>query len=76
MNWREILPKIKAERDKLQKQANKIQGKLYRLHKEIFRAEQGINIMDKRKKEKEEISWMEVDCYSHPDNPPCCGEGE
>lgn len=73
MNWREILPKAKAERDKLQKQANEIQSKLYYLNREIFEAEVAIKKMDERKKLKES---EEVDCYGHPDNPPCCGEGE
>ena len=71
MNWREILPKAKAERDKLQKQANKIEEKLYRLDIEIFEAEQGIKKMDERK-----ISHKEVDCHGHPDNPPYCSEDE
>jgi len=48
MNWREILPKAKAERDKLQKQANEIEKKIYRLDIEKFEAEQGI----KKKEEK------------------------
>jgi len=53
MNWREILPKAKAERDKLQKQANNIEAELYRLDKVIFEAEQGIKKMDERKRLKE-----------------------
>jgi len=74
MNWRQILPKAKAERDKLQKQANEIQSKLYRLDKEIFEAEQGIKKMDERKKLKELEEAEEIDCYNHPDNPPYCSE--
>jgi len=75
MNWREILPKAKAERDKLQKQANEIEEKINRLDREIFDAEQGIKKMDEREASGEK-PWAEVDCYGHPDNPPCCGEGE
>ena len=49
MNWRQILPKAKAERAVLQKQANNIEAELYRLDKIIFEAEQGIKKMDERR---------------------------
>ena len=49
MNWRQILPRAKAERDKLQKQANNIEAELSRLDRVIFEAEQGIKKMDERK---------------------------
>ena len=68
MIWREILPKAKAERDKLQKQVKEVEERRLR---EIFEVEQGIKKIDEKK-----ISHKEVDCYNHPDNPPCCGEGE
>ena len=49
MNWRQILPKAKAERNALQKQANEIDEKIHRLDIEIFEAEQGIKRMDERR---------------------------
>lgn len=53
MNWRQILLRAKAERNKLQKEANEIHEKLNILDLEIFKAEQGIKKMDERKKENE-----------------------
>jgi len=63
MNWRQILEKAKAERNKLQKQANEIGGKIDRLDKEIFEAEQGIKKMDeeiKRAEWKDPLEESEV----------------
>ena len=54
MNWQEILPKAKAEREKLQKQLDKIRGKLYRLDKAIFKAEVAIKRMNERKEKIQE----------------------
>ena len=59
MNWREILPKAKAERDKLQKQANEIEEKINRLDREIFDAEQGIKKMDEREEMIKKAEWKD-----------------